>query len=232
MSILLIDNSSVHRITSGQVIVALENVVKETVENALDAGATSVEVRFKDYGLESVETIDNGTGIRKEDIPFTGWSKRPDTNLALQHHTSKLSSFEQLSRVTTLGFRGEALASIAATSTLSIVTSTAEDVPKGSKVTFSQDGKVENITLVPAKIGTTTSVDGLFSRLPVRRKEFERNKKREFAKSIHLLQCYATVCVGVKFLVTNVSDKRFALLEQYLFEEIYSNRNRCYFVCV
>ena len=81
-----IDRSQVHRICSGQVIVDLPTAVKEVVENAIDAGATAVIVRLRDYGSTSIEVIDNGSGI--EETNFEG--------LTLKHHTSKLSSFSEL----------------------------------------------------------------------------------------------------------------------------------------
>ena len=99
-----IDKQSVLKICSGQVVVTLATAVKELVENSLDAGATNIEVRIKNWGADSLEVIDNGVGVLPQN--FAG--------LALKHHTSKLTTFDDLPGVETFGFRGEALSSLCA----------------------------------------------------------------------------------------------------------------------
>ena len=99
-----IDKRSVHQICSGQVVVTLATAVKELVENSLDAGATMVEVRLKNWGSECLEVVDNGSGVLPENFAA----------LALKHHTSKLNVFSDLVGVETFGFRGEALSSLCA----------------------------------------------------------------------------------------------------------------------
>ncbi|KAI0764133.1 DNA mismatch repair protein MutL [Irpex lacteus] len=162
-SITALDALSVHRISSGQVVVDLQTAVKELVENSLDAGATNIEVRFKEHGLESIEVVDNGCGIAAADYDSVG----------LKHHTSKLDSFEALEGVSTFGFRGEALSSLCALcSSVTVTTAT------------------ENTHLWR---GTTVTISEIFKPLPVRRKELERNAKREFGKALNLLNAYALV---------------------------------------
>jgi len=102
MSIKRIDKSSVYRICSGQVIVDISTAVKELIENAIDAGATQLEIRIKNYGSDSVEVIDNGSGIDPEDYE----------KITMRHCTSKISKFEDLEQVSSYGFRGEALSSL------------------------------------------------------------------------------------------------------------------------
>ena len=97
-----IDKSDVHRICSGQVCVDLPTVVKELVENALDAGATTIEVRLAHHGAGSIEVVDNGAGVTKANYQA----------LTRKYHTSKLSNFADLEQVSSFGFRGEALSSI------------------------------------------------------------------------------------------------------------------------
>ncbi|KAF7243031.1 Mismatch repair endonuclease PMS2, partial [Varanus komodoensis] len=99
-----IDRKSVHRICSGQVVLNLCTAVKELVENSIDAGATNIEVKLKDYGTELFEVADNGCGVEEEN--FTG--------LTLKHYTSKIQDFSDLTHVETFGFRGEALSSLCA----------------------------------------------------------------------------------------------------------------------
>ena len=196
-SIKAIEGRSIHQIQSGQVIVDLYSVVKELVENSLDAGATSIEIRFKNHGLDSIELQDNGRGIAPDDFE----------TIALKHYTSKLSSYEDLTALDTFGFRGEALSSLCALSNFNIVTARAEDGAVGKKLEFEVSGKLESISIVAAQKGTTVAVGNLFYNLPVRRKELEKNIKREYAKLINHLHAYACISVGVKFSVSNQMPK-------------------------
>ncbi|KAK7002475.1 DNA mismatch repair protein MutL [Favolaschia claudopus] len=170
MSIKPIDKTSIHRITSGQVVIDLQTAVKELELIPVE------EVRFKQYGLASIEVIDNGGGISEENYE----------GIALKHHTSKLSSFADLTTVTTFGFRGEALSSLCALCD-SVVVSTSTQSPMGVTLEMDSAGKICH----KAKRGTTITLLNLFSKLPVRRKEFERNAKREFGKALALLNAYA-----------------------------------------
>ncbi|GAA5930279.1 ATP-binding mismatch repair protein [Sporobolomyces koalae] len=198
MSIQAIDRSSIHSLTSGQVIIDLQTAVKELVENALDAGATSIDVKFKEHGTESIEVSDNGKGIDKAD-----WA-----GIALKHHTSKLSSFADLASVSTLGFRGEALSSLCGTASLSLVTSTAATAPVGTSLTFTRSGECVIGGKAARPKGTTIRVDKLFETVPVRRKELIKNAKREFGKALELLQAYALVSTGVRFEVKNTTKSK------------------------
>ncbi|KAF3289712.1 hypothetical protein TWF970_003476 [Orbilia oligospora] len=189
-----IEGRSVHQIQSGQVISdGLCSAVKELVENSIDANATSIEIRFKNHGLDLIEVSDNGLGISPENFD----------KLALKHYTSKLRSYEDLERVTTYGFRGEALSSLCALSNLWVTTATADVAPKGTKCEFHISGALKSTSVASHPRGTTVSVETLFRNLPVRKQELERNIKREFARVVSFLQAYAIVCVGVKFTVYN-----------------------------
>jgi DNA mismatch repair protein PMS2 len=94
-----IDSESIHRICSSQVVIDLAGAIKELVENALDAGATSIEIKLKNSGADSIEVVDNGNGIAPKDYNF----------IAQKHHTSKITAFEDLDGISSFGFRGEAL---------------------------------------------------------------------------------------------------------------------------
>ncbi|KAJ4314627.1 ATP-binding mismatch repair protein [Fusarium piperis] len=192
-----IDGRTVHQIQSGQVIVDLCSVVKELVENSVDAGATSIDVRFKNQGLDLIEVADNGSGIAPANYP----------SVALKHHTSKLSSYSDISTLQTFGFRGEALASLCALSVLTMTTCQAGEAPKGSKLSFEPSGKLSGTTVVAASKGTTVSVERLFHNLPVRRRELERNIKREWNKVISLLNQYACIQTNLKFSVSQQPTK-------------------------
>eukprot|EP00892_Ulva_mutabilis_P000642 jgi/Ulvmu1/10579/UM065_0033.1 len=192
MGIVAIDKGSVHRITSGQVIVDLVSAVKELVENALDAGATSIEVRLKEYGSELIEVADNGCGIESEDYE----------SFALKYHTSKISSFDDVSYVKSFGFRGEAISSMCAVSSLTVITRTSsEDV--ATKLAFDRNGVLRGREVAARSPGTTVSLKDLFKTMPVRHKAFQKNLKKEYVKLVHILQAYATISAGVRFIATN-----------------------------
>ncbi|GFR71542.1 mismatch repair endonuclease PMS2 [Elysia marginata] len=195
-SIKAIDKTSVHRICSGQVVLTLATAVKELVENSIDAGATSVEVKLKDYGSESIEVIDNGFGVEEKN--FEG--------LTLKHHTSKLEDFEDLMNLSTFGFRGEALSSLCALSNMVIMTRHKSD-SIATRLEFDQDGKITTKKSVPRQIGTTVQVGNIFHTLPVRHKEFQKNIKRDFAKLIQVLNAYCIVNTGVRISCSNVTAK-------------------------
>jgi DNA mismatch repair protein PMS2 len=188
---------TVHQIQSGQVIVDLCSVVKELVENSLDAGATSIEVRFKNHGLDSIEVQDNGVGISTDNYE----------TIALKHYTSKLASYDDLASLQTFGFRGEALSSLCALSKFHITTAQAHEAPKGTRLDFEVSGKLKCTQVVASQKGTTVAVEDLFINLPVRRRELEKNIKREYGKVLGILQAYACVCTQAKVAVSNVMAK-------------------------
>nr|XP_015215805.1 PREDICTED: mismatch repair endonuclease PMS2 [Lepisosteus oculatus] len=187
-----IDRRSVHQICSGQVVLNLATAVKELVENSIDAGATNVEIKLREYGTELVEVSDNGKGV--EEANFEG--------LALKHHTSKLQEFSDLVHVATFGFRGEALSSLCALSQLSVVTCH-ESAGVGTRLGFDRDGRLTQRSPQPRQQGTTVTLQQLFHTLPVRHKEFQRNIKKEYARMVQVLQAYCIVSTGVRITCTN-----------------------------
>ncbi|XP_077172735.1 mismatch repair endonuclease PMS2 isoform X2 [Paroedura picta] len=187
-----IDRKSVHQICSGQVVLNLSTAVKELVENSIDAGATSVEVKLKEYGTELIEVSDNGCGVEEEN--FAG--------LTLKHYTSKIQAFSDLIRVETFGFRGEALSSLCALSDVSILTCH-KSAKVGTRLVFDHNGKITLSAPCPRQQGMTVTVQQLFYNLPVRHKEFLRNIKKEFAKMVQVLQAYCIISTGVRIKCTN-----------------------------
>ena len=176
-----IDADSVHRICSGQVILDVASCAKELLENSLDAGATNVEIRVKEFGLECVEVSDNGSGVAREDVPL----------LTQKYATSKLREFKDLEKVGTFGFRGEALSSLCGTCGRLVVTTRTASEDSGLRVTFDKNGNIETEEICARSVGTTVRVEELFHPLPVRRKQFERNKAKEYGKLLRVLQGYA-----------------------------------------
>lgn len=190
-----IGKEDVHRITSGQVIVDLSTAVKELVENSLDANSKKIEVTFKNYGIDSIEVSDDGDGIDENDFD----------KIALKHYTSKLTTFEDVAKVKTLGFRGEAMSSLCAISNVKIITT--KKAPKATTLEFKHSGELNKKTVCSRSKGTSIVITDLFNNLPVRRKDFIKNSKREFSKCLTLLQSYALVAINVKVLVYNLTPK-------------------------
>lgn len=153
-----LDRRVYERIAAGEVIERPANVVKELVENALDAGATKVSTEIRGGGIELIRVRDDGAGMEQE-----------DALLAIQRYTtSKLSTLEDLESLGTLGFRGEALASIAAVSKLELVTKTRE-ARTGTRISI-QGGEVISVDEVGATAGTAIEVRDLFYNVPARRR--------------------------------------------------------------
>ncbi|KAG0028003.1 Mismatch repair endonuclease pms2 [Podila clonocystis] len=196
-SIKAIDKESVHRICSGQVVLDMATAVKELLENSLDAGSTSIVVKFKQSGLEYITVTDNGSGITDENLE----------TLALKHYTSKLRSFNDLAQVRSFGFRGEALSSLCALATLTVTTSTGK-TPTGVLVEYTSDGTIKSKTPAPMTKGTIVKISNLFEGMPVRRSEFVKNIKREYTKCIGLIQAYALIATNVRISCVSQTDKK------------------------
>lgn len=198
MAIQNINAGDIQRITSGQVIIDLVSIVKELVENSIDASSSKIEVLFKNSGLDSIEIIDDGIGIGEDDF----------TSVCLKHCTSKLSTFEQLSEVNTLGFRGEALSSLCSVSNLRITTCTKENYPRATELKYNAMGVLTNKKKVIGGIkGTSILVSSLFHNLPVRQKNLQKNLKREYNKAVSLLINYIIINPSIRFTVYNINPK-------------------------
>nr|KAF7432394.1 hypothetical protein H0235_005318 [Vespula pensylvanica] len=187
-----INKETIHRICSGQVVIDLSIAVKELVENSLDSGATIVDVKLTDYGKTCITVSDNGSGVEEQD--FEG--------LGLKHYTSKLREFSDLTEVNTFGFRGEALSSLCALGDLSIVTRHLIN-EHGFKLEFDRNGLLKKKEICAREKGTSVHVKNIFKNLPVRAKEFHRNIKKEYTRTIQILYSYCLVSVNAKITCTN-----------------------------
>ena len=177
-------------------VLDLATAVKELIENSIDAGAKKVDVRLAEYGMDKIEVSDDGEGIAPANYE----------SLALRHHTSMLSSFEDLESMETFGFRGEALSALAALGVLSITTRQAsQDV--ATTLEFSRGGELLKRAPAARDVGTTVTVAKIFSPLPVRYQEFKRNIKKEFSRLHDVLAGYSLIARGVRLTVTNVAKK-------------------------
>lgn len=154
----VLDQITIDKIAAGEVIERPASVVKELAENAIDAGATSIAVEIKEGGISFIRIADNGAGIDKEDVPYA----------FLRHSTSKIRSVEDLTHIGSLGFRGEALSSIAAVSQVELITKTKNDT-LGTRYRIA-GGKEESLEDAASPNGTTFLIQQLFYNTPVRRK--------------------------------------------------------------
>jgi DNA mismatch repair protein MutL len=183
----ILSDRLVSQIAAGEVVERPASVVKELVENALDAGARELEIDLVRGGAGSVRVADDGRGM-----------DRDDALLAFDRHaTSKIGSFEDLERVGTLGFRGEALASIAAVSRVEL--STAEAPGAGTRVRI-EGGRVVAVEPAARARGTTVEVASLFWNVPARRK-FLKTKQTELRRCLEVVEGYALARPDVAWIV-------------------------------
>lgn len=157
-NIKLLDSSTINKIAAGEVIERPASVIKELIENSIDAMSSVITIEIEDGGKKYIRVTDNGTGINKDDVDYA----------FLRHSTSKINSVEDLQSLSTLGFRGEALASIASVSQLEIITRTKDSI-SGIHV-FINGGEVLKKSEVGCPIGTTIILRNLFYNVPVRQK--------------------------------------------------------------
>ena len=161
--IVLLDDLTINQIAAGEVIERPASVVKEMIENSIDAGATNIVVEIKNGGISYIRVLDNGKGIARDDV-----------EIAFERHaTSKIRSAADLQEVKSMGFRGEALASIAAISNVELISRT-EDQPTGEKV-LAEGGEVLSVEEVACSVGTSITVRNLFYNTPVRYKFLKKD---------------------------------------------------------
>ena len=167
-SIKLLSPRLANQIAAGEVVERPSSVIKELLENSLDAGATRLDIEVEDGGIKLMRVRDNGGGIQRDDLP-----------LALSRHaTSKIYELDDLEAVATLGFRGEALASISSVARLTLLSSTTEDSLGWQVVAEGRDMETD-VSPAPHPRGTTVEVRDLFFNTPARRK-FLRTEKTEY----------------------------------------------------
>ncbi len=193
MTIQILTNDTIGKIAAGEVVERPSSVVKELLENSLDAGSTRIAIDIRGGGVDAIEITDDGCGI-----PYS------ELALAIQRHaTSKLTSFDDLDRLVTLGFRGEALPSIAAVSQLSIRTRVPSS--SGGALLEVEFGEARPVVTTGAPAGTTVTVRDLFANIPARRK-FLRQASTEAGTIGRIVAAYAAAYPDIQF--TLQSDGR------------------------
>ncbi|VAI71065.1 unnamed protein product [Triticum turgidum subsp. durum] len=180
-----LEESVVNRIAAGEVIQRPSSAVKELVENSIDAGASTVSVTVKDGGLKLIQVSDDGHGIRCEDLPI----------LCERHTTSKLSAYEDLQTIKSMGFRGEALASMTYVGHVTVTTIT-EGQLHGYRVSY-RDGVMENDPKPCAAVkGTQVMVENLFYNMVARRKTLQ-NSNDDYPKIVDFISRFAVHHINV-----------------------------------
>lgn len=187
----VMDDILANKIAAGEVVEKTMNVVKELVENAIDAEATSIEIKLLDSGVKQIEVTDNGIGMDREDAQ----------NAFLRHATSKLKSLDDLFNIDTLGFRGEALPSIASVSNVTLKTTNGE---VGTLIHL-EGGVIKDVESTDLAKGTTITVSDLFYNTPVRLK-YLKNLYVELANITDYVNKMALANPSIKFTLIN-NDK-------------------------
>lgn len=176
----LLNNETIEKIAAGEVIERPSSIVKELVENSLDAKASSITIEINNGGKSYIRVSDDGDGISSSDL-----------DLAFKRHsTSKLFSIDDLYKIKSLGFRGEALASISYVSKVEVITKTLEDI--GGIQAFVQEGKIISKNPIGSPKGTTMIVKDLFYNLPVRKKFL----KTDLIESNHISDIIHKISLG------------------------------------
>lgn len=182
----VLDQKTINQIAAGEVVERPSAVVKELMDNSLDAGASAITIEIKEGGISMIRITDNGAGIAKEEIPTA----------FLRHATSKIRNTEDLLSVTSLGFRGEALSSIAAVAQVELITKRKEDIV-GTRYSI-EGGKETGCEEVGCPEGTTFVVRNLFYNTPARRK-FLKSKTTEGNYIHELVQRYSLAHADIRF---------------------------------
>lgn len=200
----VLDEATISKIAAGEIIEDPASVVKELLENSIDAGAKDISVEIRGNAGDYIKVKDNGSGIGKEDLEFA----------FLHHSTSKLRNERDIFSVMTLGFRGEALASIAHVSKVEIITRTEGDVT--ATRAFIENGQIIASEETAAEVGTTIIVRNLFYNVPVRKK-YLKSDKREFAKVQEIVEKIALSSKDISIKL--ISDGKVTLLKNKHLDE-------------
>jgi len=193
----ILDKNVADKIAAGEVIDRPVSIIKELLENALDAGATSVTVEIRNGGKSYIRVTDNGCGIPADEAELA----------FMRHATSKITEAEDLDAISTLGFRGEALASICAVARVELITKTS-DAKAGRKLTVEGSEVLEN-TAIGCPDGTTVTVRDLFFNVPARQK-FLASDSSETRRIIDMVSRIALSYTDVKFTLINGKTKVFS----------------------
>lgn len=188
----------VNKIAAGEVVERPSSVVKELVDNSIDANATKIQVKIVNGGIDLIEVSDNGIGIPKENLE----------KIFDSHTTSKISTFEDLNNLLTMGFRGEALSTINSVSKVRVLSKYVED-DIGNEISFKENGQ-KVIKSSARESGTVVSVENIFGDVPARRK-FLKSAQTEYKKILEILIPYFLIYPNIRFVLLKDNKKVFDL---------------------
>ncbi len=193
----ILSEDVINKIAAGEVIERPASVVKELVDNAIDAEATEITVKVKNGGIDLIEVTDNGKGIPGKNLP----------DVFKSHTTSKISSIEDLNNLLSLGFRGEALSTILAVADVKMISKYGNDIANEIVFTTPTDYKVKKAA---KEIGTTISVENIFKNIPARQK-FLKSPQTEYKKILDILLPYFVVNPQISFVLIKDGKEVFNL---------------------
>lgn len=205
----ILPESVINRIAAGEVIERPASVVKELIENAIDAHATEITVHLKGGGMELIQVIDNGDGMSEEDALIC----------TQRHATSKIADVDDLEKIETFGFRGEALASIGEVARL-VITTRPETASEATEVYF-ENGKIQEVQKKAAPKGTSIAVKDLFAFFPARRK-FLKTPTTELRHAVAVVRRMALAHPEIGFTLFIEDTKSFEIPPQTLEERVAS----------
>lgn len=182
------------RICAEQVITDLPSIVKELIDNAVDAHSTNVHIVLKNKGLDGLEVRDDGQGLTLEEL----------RRLAQQGMTSKTESFDDVYSGRSLGFRGEALWAIRQLTALEIRSRKADASPSGNSIKY---GNPCQEIPIAREVGTSVLVSAIFASTPIRREELKRTAASVLSKVTQLVQAYALSFTEIRFVLTHETTK-------------------------
>ena len=202
----VLDSSTINKIAAGEVIERPASIVKELVENSIDANSDEIVVKLKDGGKKEIVVIDNGTGIEKEDLELT----------ILRHATSKITKIEDIYSILSYGFRGEALSTIADVSKMEI--SSAIEGYDHSNVIEVENGQINKKTIAAFRNGTTITIQNLFYNIPARQK-FLKTTNYELKKIIDWIKSIAVSNPKISFKIVVDNKEIYTFQKKSSYEE-------------
>ncbi len=205
MTIKLLNSEIINMIAAGEVIENPAAIVKELIENSIDAKSTLIEINIEDYGFKKIQIKDNGIGISKEDL-----LKAP-----IRHATSKIEKFDDLYNIKTMGFRGEALASIFSISKAKII-SKKKDSKKAYEISYEDLSKVKESS---NSTGTLVIVEDIFYNTPARKKYLKSGNK-EFKEILDIINRFILIHPEIKFILKHNNK---LIINKPKFKEQYDN---------
>lgn len=185
-------------IAAGEKINDIETAIRELIDNSVDAGAKTIEVRLARFGVDGIEVVDDGVGIEEESFKHLG----------VRYHTSKIADFSKFQEtLTTFGFRGEALSCLVSIANITITTKTKAS-PTGTKLVFGKDGSLTKSEPFARTVGTTVIVKNLFHSLPVRRRELETTAKKQYDRVVKLMYEHLLARPHIKFILSKKTNTK------------------------